>query len=407
MKRKPKGKKYRNLYAEGSRIYYERLIDGRRVRFSTRTDDWDLAASVRDLYEQKKRVGELPFGQKEMPRFGDFAERYLNEATGYLAATTREDRKYILKPGGRVLSALGSLYLDAIRRSTLLEWWNGEIEGRGSAYKTGKNHLDAISAVLGYAVDLEIIEANPADDFRATLRRRNRTQQGRSSSDPALNAHPIEDPADLQAFLEASGVQGGNGHLADLLQLDAGLRLGEAGGLRWCDIGWGKNASDTTRSLVIESTRARGRHTGKTKSGRSRRVAMSRRLRKVLMERWLEAGQPKDETLVLDLDQSNYRNRHFAEVCKRAGLGHRRPKDLRDTFASQLVSSGVPLPYVSQQLGHADVSVTARHYARWAGGDAYRRPLEVLEGEVPADLLARIPEPDLTQKPDTSVRYTS
>jgi len=68
----------------------------------------------------------------------------------------------------------------------------------------------------------------------------------------------------------------------------------------------------------------------------------------------------------------------------------RTPKDLRDTFASQLLTAGVQLGYVSCQLGHADVSVTARHYARWAGGDAYRSPLEVGEDEVPADLLSRL-----------------
>ena len=45
---------------------------------------------------------------------------------------------------------------------------------------------------------------------------------------------------------------------------------------------------------------------------------------------------------------------------------------------------------MSRQLRHSDVSVTARHYARWAGGDAYRSPLEVSEDEVPADLLARL-----------------
>ena len=33
-------------------------------------------------------------------------------------------------------------------------------------------------------------------------------------------------------------------------------------------------------------------------------------------------------------------------------------------------------------------AATARHYARWCGDDAYRRPLEVRDGEVPADLLA-------------------
>ena len=67
-------------------------------------------------------------------------------------------------------------------------------------------------------------------------------------------------------------------------------------------------------------------------------------------------------------------------------------KDLRDTFASQLLTSGVSLGYVSKQLGHADVAVTAKHYARWAGGDFYREPMVLEPGEVPADLLARLPK---------------
>ncbi len=77
----------------------------------------------------------------------------------------------------------------------------------------------------------------------------------------------------------------------------------------------------------------------------------------------------------------------------------RTPKDLRDTFASQLLTAGVQLGYVSRQLGHADVSVTARHYARWAGGDAYRCPLDVGEDEVPADLLARLAKKPPTDSP--------
>lgn len=66
------------------------------------------------------------------------------------------------------------------------------------------------------------------------------------------------------------------------------------------------------------------------------------------------------------------------------------PKCLRDTFASQLLTAGVPLAYVSAQLGHAESSVTERHYARWIDRDGYRRPMEVYPGEVPADLLARL-----------------
>jgi integrase len=34
-----------------------------------------------------------------------------------------------------------------------------------------------------------------------------------------------------------------------------------------------------------------------------------------------------------------------------AKIGHRTPKDLRDTYASQLITAGVQLGYVSHQLG--------------------------------------------------------
>ena len=64
------------------------------------------------------------------------------------------------------------------------------------------------------------------------------------------------------------------------------------------------------------------------------------------------------------------------------------------------------LGYVSQQLGHADVAVTARHYARWAGGESYRAPMPLRIGEVPADLLARLgrksPQSPPTRRPDES-----
>jgi hypothetical protein len=52
----------------------------------------------------------------------------------------------------------------------------------------------------------------------------------------------------------------------------------------------------------------------------------------------------------------------------------------------------VQLGYVSHQLGHADVATTSRHYARWCGGSEYREAMTPTEGELPADLLARISE---------------
>lgn len=201
----------------------------------------------------------------------------------------------------------------------------------------------------------------------------------------------IESAEEVNDFVVASSELGGEGHLADLLQLDSGLRLGEVAGLSWQDVWWGRDANDATRCIRVHETRPRGRgRYDSTKGGLERRVHLSRRLRSTLRARWMELSQPEEGRIVQASDQSNYRKRHFARVCRNAKIGHRRPKDLRDTFASQLLTAGVSLGYISRQLGHADASVTARYYARWIEHEVYRVPIQLRSGEVPADLLARL-----------------
>jgi len=405
MRKKPSGPKYRNLHARGASIYYERVIDGERIKFSCMTSDWAEAAAVRDLYELRRSESKGRSMAGTRPTFGDFAERYLKEATAHLAPTTLDDRKRMLGEDGRVRAYFGSYDLREITRPALLEWWHLEVERRDRSERTGLTYLSALSGVLGYAVDLELIDLNPVDALRGSLRRRRRSKRGRAAAEEVREAQrPLETPEELRAFVTASRAacdgrfengrrkrQRWHGHLADILQLDGGLRLGEVAGLRWRDIEWGTGPSDPERALLIREAIARGKHEGKPKSGRQRRVALSKRLRGLLREFYVESGRPGASERVLPSFRSrNYQDRHFARVCTAAKLEGHSPKDLRDTFASQLLTAGIQLGYISRQLGHSDVATTARHYARWTGGDGYRAPFELEDGQVPADLLARI-----------------
>lgn len=400
MKARPKGLKYRNLYARGGVIYYESERGGERVKFSTQTADWDEAAATRDVYLQRKAERA---GRAASPTFADLAGRYLEEATGHLSGTTRDDRERVLGPKGELVAYFGSTPAAEIRRATLLEWWHREVEGRGRHERTGLTLLSALSGVLGYAVDLEVLEANPVDSFRGTLRRRRRSKRGRAEAEQGGSIRPIAEPEQLRALVAASRAEyerrfrngrprreAQAGHVATLLMLDAGLRAAEVAGLRWRDVRWGEDPNDTRRALVIRESVARGKYEGPPKSGRAREVALSRRLRRLLREFYVAQGQPDPAARVLPgYVHRNYHERHFGAICTAAGLSGRTPKDLRDTFASQLLTAGVQLGYISAQLGHGDVATTARHYAAWAGEGAYRRPLTVEPGEVPADLIAR------------------
>ena len=389
MKSKPKGAKHRNLTVRGGVIYYQRRECGKRIRFSCKTNDWEEAAGVARLYEERKGLGRLPFAAIEAPRLAEFAERYLEEDTAHLAPTTLSDRRGYLAPDGRLLAGLGARRLSEIGVRELREWWNAEDFGRPGkrAVVTGRNYLDVLSGIFVYARELDLAETNPVDEFRKTLRRRTRTQRGRASSDAGRDLSPIDQPAEIEKLVTYARTEGLEAYVYTLLGLDAGLRRGEALGLRWGAIVWGRDDDDPARALLVSESRSRGGAPGPTKSGRSRCVALSTRLRGGLLGlRRLRERPPADEAVL----RSGFHRREWARIIDHAEIGRRRFKDLRDTFGSQLVSAGVPLAYVSRQLGHVDVATTARHYARWCGGDEYREPVRLLPGEIPADLLARL-----------------
>ena len=88
-------------------------------------------------------------------------------------------------------------------------------------------------------------------------------------------------------------------------------------------------------------------------------------------------------------------------MCKAARIDDHTPKDFRDTFATLLLTNGIPLKWIANQLGHGSVAVTERHYGRWLDEDEYQNPWQVSQGQVPMDLFA---ESDLWRAPKTPLR---
>ncbi len=102
----------------------------------------------------------------------------------------------------------------------------------------------------------------------------------------------------------------------------------------------------------------------------------------------IKDGQPTGEVLRL-VRKDSYRTA-LRRICKQAGIRPVKPKDLRDTFASQMLTVGISLGWISNQLGHGNAAVTARYYAAWIGSEGYQNPVQVAEGELPCDVLARL-----------------
>lgn len=130
-----------------------------------------------------------------------------------------------------------------------------------------------------------------------------------------------------------------------MLALHAGLRAGEAVSLLWTDINF------ETNSLTIEGKRS--------KTGRTRVVPLSKRLREYLAEH--KANQEENEK-VLGITYESLKKR-FKRVVIKAGLpvtGDDKvtAHTLRHTFASRLVMNGTPLFTVAKLMGHSDTKTT-------------------------------------------------
>lgn len=59
----------------------------------------------------------------------------------------------------------------------------------------------------------------------------------------------------------------------------------------------------------------------------------------------------------------------FTAHLMKAGVRHRGANQARHTFASQALSSYVPVEWVARQLGHSDTSMVRKHYGRWISKD--------------------------------------
>jgi integrase len=70
-----------------------------------------------------------------------------------------------------------------------------------------------------------------------------------------------------------------------------------------------------------------------------------------------------DSPVFPGFSQSNYRNRWWVPLLRRAGVEYRTPYQLRHTFATLLLNATQELAGVSAALGHADTEITARVYA--------------------------------------------
>ncbi|PEM81497.1 site-specific integrase [Bacillus toyonensis] len=161
-------------------------------------------------------------------------------------------------------------------------------------------------------------------------------------------------------------------HIACILAITTGMRLGEVLGLRWQDIDFEKhtltinqtsgfdnkikntaktNSSKRTIPLPIETIEALKKHKIKINKDKLR-------LGSAYQE--LDLVNCNDLGEVLKRDSFRY---HYYQIVESAGVKKIKFHDLRHTHATLLLKQGVHPKIVSERLGHTDVSLTLNVYS--------------------------------------------
>ena len=343
------------------------IVKRRRRGFRRKKD----AADEMDRLNTALREGTYRPPEAAQTRFSQAAAQWMRTRIDVKGATLH---RYQRDLDVYVLPKWGHVKLGLINRAAVEAWIGDLTTGtapagyldsktkervigtlRAPLAPSGVKHAHMIlSAVLAWAVDVNLIPSNPAA----------RVKRPRVQKDEPVHL----DHREVEAL--ATAAQGVTGSATDramvLFLAYAGVRVGEATALRVGDVGL-----FTCRARIRQTwtrTSDGDRVLGTPKTHQRRAVPLPRFVVDEL--RPLIDGRPLDAYVFRAarggaINDHNWRIRVFNRAVVDADLEGRglTPHKLRHTAASSAIAAGADVMVVSQMLGHADARETLNTYA--------------------------------------------
>lgn len=231
------------------------------------------AEKVKRILEAKLSLGEsgIVAPKSEVLTFGAYADQWLVEYAAIACKqSTQDDYKGVLK--NYLRPRFASKPLTAVRREDLKRLI-AEMIGQDYAKGTIRNTIATVRKMYNEAIEAGLVTLNPA----AKLGKYMKAAKSAEKKGIALT------PAEVQQFLDAAATVCPEYELLFRVAFRAGLRRGELVDMRWGDLHFGADEDDPNRYFYVQHNYVRRLHTD-TKNHKSRRVDMSRDLRRRLLK---------------------------------------------------------------------------------------------------------------------------
>ena len=331
-------------------------LDGRKVRRSkTCATKREAQAAERGL------LAERDDGKGVDATFKAFVEKvYWPVKEGLRADTKRCYRRDI---DLRLMPAFGAMRVKDIDRLHIQRMLSA-----CPTRKTATNARETLSSILGVAVEMEMLDRNPAS---LSYRYPKATERPADADGVWLGTF-----AEHRAVLEHVHAHDAGRPIERILVLGLcfGLRRGEVFGLDWEDVDLEHREVSIKRTYVCAEG---GAYMDDPKTPMSRRIIPMTAWAAARVSEWRDSdGGEGASGPVVRSRRGTRMNPHTGSCCLTRYVDRNpvmdngeafpkvRVKSLRHSFATASIMAGVPVATVSRWLGHSQISTTYNRYVR-------------------------------------------